>query len=526
MRGHRPRISLRFIRATEYLRNITMPSLLARAFAKLWKKLNNALPPPPGLPPPPQAQTTRIPDVSTNPLAGLPLDYLIGADNPGPGKDGRITEAGYDCAASRAHGISIKYCNLFDEKNSKRYGPYLNSSDTARRYAEGQIDPKGDGWQRNLREQFARAKAQGFLYIELDNPDAYSVMNVIGAIDLAQEYALRVIAKNPLACEWNPVSYIAHSNVYGVIVERGAGSPADMDKLRKNAGKPDLPVWFVAFRKGSEDGRPWAGNAANAARAFKNVGVTFSPDGEYTSVEDILLPNAGSMPKPTPVTPAPARCAQSGQGFADRIVTAMKARNYPLAVGPDVVNVVYIEGCEPDGTPNANRPNAFDSVRIVVRVLPGMKTGVNALLPADGSAKIIGIWDAITHAGMYWEVHRMNPAGAFHIALGPQTCWVMGHYHDMEALIQAAPITGTRDANNDFKRSGPTVRGDFGVHHHWGYNYPKDDAGKSSAGCQVGHTEAGHRQFIALLKTDARYRADHRCMWSSTVMPVEWLLTS
>jgi hypothetical protein len=30
--------------------------------------------------------------------------------------------------------------------------------------------------------------------------------------------------------------YLAHANVYGVIVERGAGDPAEMDALRKKVG--------------------------------------------------------------------------------------------------------------------------------------------------------------------------------------------------------------------------------------------------------------------------------------------------
>jgi hypothetical protein len=120
-------------------------------------------------------------------------------------------------------------------------------------------------------------------------------------------------------------------------------------------------------------------------------------------------------------------------------------------------------------------------------------------------------------------MHRMNPAGAFHIRPGQQACWQMGTYHDMEALVQAAPIEGTRDDANDFKRAGPMVRGDFGVHHHWGYDYPHDDAGRSSAGCLVGRSKDGHNQFIALLKTDARYRADHNFMWPASVLLQEWV---
>ena len=102
------------------------------------------------------------------------------------------------------HGVSIAYCNLFDEHNTGHYGPYLHSSDTAAEYNEGQIDPRGPGWEKNLREQFERRRNQGFEYIELDNPDAYSIKDVIGAIDLAASYGLKVIAKNPGLMEGGP----------------------------------------------------------------------------------------------------------------------------------------------------------------------------------------------------------------------------------------------------------------------------------------------------------------------------------
>src|SRR3981189_522627 len=84
-----------------------------------------------------------------NMLAGQPLRSLIRAG----GKPRR--------------GIGLKYANLFDEKNSGRYGPYLEPSDTAAQYSGGRIDPRGDGWRRNVTEQLARARAQGFASIEL-----------------------------------------------------------------------------------------------------------------------------------------------------------------------------------------------------------------------------------------------------------------------------------------------------------------------------------------------------------------------
>ena len=233
----------------------------------------------------PPAQLTGLP-AAADALAGRRLRYLIGTSASGPGRDGEVTEVSYDTSEPAKRGISIAYCNLFDEKNTGRYGPYLKTSDTAAQYNEGQIDPRGPGWEKNLREQFERRKRQGFAYVELDNPDAYSIKDVIGAIDLAESYGLKVIAKNPLLLEHGATSYVAHPNVYGVIVERGAGAPDDMDALRRRAGKPDLPVWFVAFGSG----RKWAGKVASTAKHYRGMGVTYSSAGEYGNAVDILPP--------------------------------------------------------------------------------------------------------------------------------------------------------------------------------------------------------------------------------------------
>lgn len=215
------------------------------------------------------------------------------------------------------------------------------------------------------------------------------------------------------------------------------------------------------------------------------------------------------LKKPTDGRPVQPTVPQQAHDLASELVRAMRKKGYNITVGDDVVNIIYVEGMDVGGKPNNNRPNAFDSLRTLLRIHP------------NGTAELLGQWDATTHAGMYWEMHRMNPAGAFHIALGQQTCWIMGHYHDMEALVQDTPIMGTRDGANDFKRSGPVVRGDFGIHHHWGYDYPKDDAGQSSAGCQVGRSKAGHNEFIAFLKRDSRYQSNNGFLFTSTVLTAD-----
>lgn len=222
-------------------------------------------------------------------LGGMPMDYLIGNSNPQDGADGRITVVAYDINRLPAHGIGVGYCNLFEEAGrTGKYGPYLDDSDTAKDYNEGQIDPKGTGWMRNLADQFRRRQKSGFKYIELDNPDAYKTQDVNMAVSMASEYGLRGLAKNPFICKPDPVSYLAHQNIYGAIVERGAGTPREMDDLRKRANRPNLPVWFVYHGSGFHVANEVARLIHRGG--YKNMGVTFSRRGEYGSSQDILTP--------------------------------------------------------------------------------------------------------------------------------------------------------------------------------------------------------------------------------------------
>ena len=76
-------------------------------------------------------------------------------------------------------------------------------------------------------------------------------------------------------------------------MEKDAGTPEEMDALRNKAGKPTLPVWFVAFG----DGRTWADDIATTAADHRNMGVTYSSDGEYGNAADV---------RPAPSTSASA----------------------------------------------------------------------------------------------------------------------------------------------------------------------------------------------------------------------------
>jgi hypothetical protein len=225
-----------------------------------------------------------------NPLFGMPLDYLIGADGPQGGTAGRITETPFG-ARPAAAGSSVAYCNLrCEDGEPDEFGPYLPHDDIFAQYKEGRPDPQGQGFQRNIVEQLDRCRQLGHTLVEEDNPDSYELPAVMLGIDLAQQRGLGVVAKNPGLMKDGAPTYVAHPNVFGIIVEKDCGTPAQMDDLRRNAGKPDLPVWFVSFGDNRSSARRLA--KAITSAGFVNMGVTYSAQGEYESSEDILLPLA------------------------------------------------------------------------------------------------------------------------------------------------------------------------------------------------------------------------------------------
>ena len=96
-----------------------------------------------------------------------------------------------------------------------------------------------------------------------------------------------------------------------------------------------------------------------------------------------------------------------------------------------------------------------------------------------------------------------------------------------EALVQTAPIRVFRDLDQDFERTGDQVfAGLFGVNQHWGFDLPKSDIGRASAGCLVGRTKAGHRAFMALCKADPRYRANNSYRFLTSVLPAASVATA
>jgi len=198
-----------------------------------------------------------------------------------------------------------------------------------------------------------------------------------------------------------------------------------------------------------------------------------------------------------------------GNDFAGRIIKAMERNKYWVQCHHSCVNIVYIEGMNPDGKPNKNVPNHFNDLRLLIRVEHG------------GVPKIVGKWEATTEPGKYWTEKPMNKNGAARIKFGQWKCWSRGvHNKHHEALVQTRELEVFRDPQKRYQRYGSTFRGLFGINQHHGYDLRVHDLARSSAGCLVGRTTAGHSAFMRLVKDDARFKASggsYRFM--TTVMP-------
>jgi hypothetical protein len=201
------------------------------------------------------------------------------------------------------------------------------------------------------------------------------------------------------------------------------------------------------------------------------------------------------------------------ESLASKILRAMQRRGYWFSRHPECMTIVYVEGMDTDGTPNANDPNEFNDARVLVALDKQGRPSTTA-------------WVATCEPGRFYTENPEDPGGAARIAFGQYKAWAVGTHKPgkrsaHEALVQVAPITVCRDANKDFKRDHDAqVFGIFGINQHWGFDLPKTDIGKASAGCLVGRSKDEHKDFISLVKDDARYKTSKGYRFMTAVLPV------
>lgn len=193
----------------------------------------------------------------------------------------------------------------------------------------------------------------------------------------------------------------------------------------------------------------------------------------------------------------------------------MRAKKYLLFAGVGYYNIIYIEGMNANGTLNSDAPNQFNDRRLVLQTVGGIP-------------QIIGNWEATTEPGSHYTYSPMNSGGAARIKFGQYTSWRVGMHGTRdrhEALVQVAPVSVHRDFNKDFIRSRDRIdSGLFGINQHWGYDLPFNNIATASAGCLVGRTRGGHREFMNLVKQDVRYKKDPSFIFTTTIIPGDELV--
>lgn len=234
-----------------------------------------------------------------------------------------------------------------------------------------------------------------------------------------------------------------------------------------------------------------------------------------THEQGYLGPDTAKKLIETPPDKLPRSELKLGNDLASRIIKYMQRKGYQIATKPQEYNIVYVEGIDTNGRLNRDDPNQFNDRRLVIQFL-------------EGKPSIIGNWEATTEPGYYYTHKPMNPKGAARIAFGQYKAWRVGMhgYSDRhEALVQVGKVKVHRDANRDMIRTGDLIEeGFFAINQHWGYDMPRRNIRLASAGCLVGRTRQGHREFMKLIKQDRRYQLNNHYLFLTAIIPGDDLL--
>lgn len=209
---------------------------------------------------------------------------------------------------------------------------------------------------------------------------------------------------------------------------------------------------------------------------------------------------------------------QLGTSFLDKIVKTQLKLNNKVFTNKGEVNIVYVEGADLDGKVNPDSMNQWNDVRLCYDI-------------NDDKPRLLGSWVATTEPGWKYTAAPLNAQGAFRIAFGQYKAWVVGQHKDHEALVQlweageeldnglrVGQIRGHRDRNKDGFRTGDPVviQIGIGINQHWGYDQQLVDG--ASAGCLVGRTRQGHRDFMSIVKSDIRYRQNRNYVFWTSIL--------
>lgn len=200
--------------------------------------------------------------------------------------------------------------------------------------------------------------------------------------------------------------------------------------------------------------------------------------------------------------------------LAEKLVAYMQAKGFVIDRDPGQVNIVYLEGSNPDGSENPDAADGWNDRRIVL------------MFEVDGAPYLALNVAATTEPGTSatFDTQSKRNGGAFRIDFGQHlAAWRMGFHKSNRthpALCQAVDcIPGRRDKNQDQKRTGDPKGCGRGVNQHGttaGFRSPR--VGNWSRGCMVGQYWADHLAFIEICRRDPRFVNDKGFLFSTTII--------
>lgn len=246
-----------------------------------------------------------------------------------------------------------------------------------------------------------------------------------------------------------------------------------------------------------------------AAAIAAHTGIKYNPGVITPELFDALLRDDTRALFPIVAADQPGDDAETL--FVRKIIRFMIEKEYFIALGPDVINIVYVEGVDGDGRENADELNFWNDRRLVFRI------------DDDGNPVIMINVAATTEPGRYYTQNPMNPAGAARIAFGQYKAHGIGlHNGQHPALVQRGKIRVHRDINRDGKRS---ANDPISIGSSWGINQhttrpgqPPELVGKYSAGCLVGQSYSEHMAFMALIRHDIRLKNNGGYLFTTAVI--------
>lgn len=191
------------------------------------------------------------------------------------------------------------------------------------------------------------------------------------------------------------------------------------------------------------------------------------------------------------------------------VIEECQKKGYYLSRGVDAYNIIYIEGVDPDFSPNNNRIDDWNDLRTIL------------IIEHNGRAYFRNIWRATVNTGRPYTDNPMNSEGAANLEPGQYWAWQIGRHvtasMNQEALVQVQPVAVRRDGDQNGRTKNDKIE-DYeviGLDQHGGKGR---NVGFYSAGCLVVDSFEAQADFMDVLRTDRRYKINKTFIFPSIMI--------